>query len=157
MDIKEFYDADEQRRSSQEFPYGLEWKDAADPAHFYDVFWVADTGELYTMRKNALSKWPGLVDQEEVETIRNEIQEYEAGVKELLSGILHPLHRSAKQAQAPSRSLESEDDDSISSLQVEVLAHIADHAQVDKRLEGWEQAISSPNSLAWLRKRLGTQ
>ena len=47
MDIEEFYDADPRRRSSEEFEYGREWRDAAGGRT--EVSWVQDTGELYAM------------------------------------------------------------------------------------------------------------
>ena len=47
MNIEEFYEADERRRRSEEIELGTEWHDAA--GRRYEVSWVADTGELYTM------------------------------------------------------------------------------------------------------------
>jgi hypothetical protein len=37
---------------------------------------------------------------------------------------------------------------------VEVLAVLADRAQVDTALDGWEDAIAQPDSLAWVRARV---
>jgi hypothetical protein len=47
MDIEEFYDADERRRTSEEIQFGDEWTDA--DGRRYEVLWVADTGEVYAM------------------------------------------------------------------------------------------------------------
>ena len=47
MDIEQFYEADERRRRSEEIELGTEWHDGAGSR--YEVSWVADTGELYTM------------------------------------------------------------------------------------------------------------
>ncbi len=51
MDIEQFYDADERRRTSHEFEYGRDWHDAAGVR--YEISWVADTGEIYSMREPA--------------------------------------------------------------------------------------------------------
>lgn len=47
MDIEEFYDANEQRRESEEIELGSQWRDAA--GHNYELNYVVDTGELYLM------------------------------------------------------------------------------------------------------------
>jgi hypothetical protein len=47
MDIEEFYSADERRRQSAEIELGTNWFDAA--GNRYELSWVEDTGELYTM------------------------------------------------------------------------------------------------------------
>lgn len=51
MDIAEFYDADPRRRESEEIIYGDGWTQAGDPHSTYRVSWVADTGEVYTVRE----------------------------------------------------------------------------------------------------------
>jgi hypothetical protein len=47
MDIEEFYSADERRRQSSEVELGTNWFDAK--GNRYELSWVEDTGELYTM------------------------------------------------------------------------------------------------------------
>jgi hypothetical protein len=47
MDIEEFYSADERRRQSAEVELGTNWFDAQGSR--YELSWVEDTGELYTM------------------------------------------------------------------------------------------------------------
>ena len=47
MNIEEFYDADERRRESPELELGNEWRDA--DGYRYDLSYVVDTGELYSM------------------------------------------------------------------------------------------------------------
>jgi hypothetical protein len=47
MDIEEFYDANEQRRESEEHEFGAEWRDAA--GNVYELNFVVDTGEVYLM------------------------------------------------------------------------------------------------------------
>lgn len=47
MDIEQFYSADERRRQSAEVEFGTNWFDAK--GNRYELSWVEDTGELYTM------------------------------------------------------------------------------------------------------------
>ena len=47
MDIEQFYSSDERRRQSSEVEFGTNWFDAKGSR--YEVSWVEDTGELYTM------------------------------------------------------------------------------------------------------------
>jgi hypothetical protein len=47
MDIEQFYDGDERRRESAEVEFGTEWHDSR--GNRYELSWVEDTGELYTM------------------------------------------------------------------------------------------------------------
>jgi hypothetical protein len=47
MDIEEFYSTDERRRHSAEVELGTNWFDAK--GNRYELSWVEDTGELYTM------------------------------------------------------------------------------------------------------------
>lgn len=49
MNIEEFYAEDERRRASVEIEFGRDWRDAKGVR--YELSWVADTGELYTMRE----------------------------------------------------------------------------------------------------------
>jgi hypothetical protein len=47
MDIEQFYSGDERRRQSTEVEFVTNWFDANGSR--YEVSWVEDTGELYTM------------------------------------------------------------------------------------------------------------
>jgi hypothetical protein len=47
MDIEQFYSGDERRRQSTEVEFGTNWFDANGSR--YEVSWVEDTGEMYTM------------------------------------------------------------------------------------------------------------
>lgn len=49
MDIEEFYAENETRRRSAEIELGTDWTDAGGAR--YELSWVTDTGELYTMRE----------------------------------------------------------------------------------------------------------
>jgi hypothetical protein len=51
MDIEEFYEEDPRRRASNEIELGAEWKDSDDVN--YELNYVVDTGELYTMAEPA--------------------------------------------------------------------------------------------------------
>lgn len=52
VDIDQFYEQDERRRSSPELELGRDWHDADGIR--YEVSWVEDTGELYVMREPVL-------------------------------------------------------------------------------------------------------
>ena len=45
----EFFDK-APRRDSGLVPYGLAWRDGADPEAFFSLHWIEDTGELYVVR-----------------------------------------------------------------------------------------------------------
>lgn len=50
-DIHGFYEADPRRRASDEVTFGDTWTRTSDPHATYRLLWVADTGELYTVRE----------------------------------------------------------------------------------------------------------
>jgi hypothetical protein len=64
MDIEEFYSADERRRQSAELELGTNWFDAK--GNRYELSWVEDTGELYTMTEfvPAVDSWTPFGDIE---------------------------------------------------------------------------------------------
>jgi hypothetical protein len=47
VNIEDFYSADERRRDSEEIELGTDWHDKQGAR--YELSWVVDTGELYTM------------------------------------------------------------------------------------------------------------
>lgn len=51
MNIEEFYEEDPRRRASAEIELGAQWKDSHDVN--YELNYVEDTGELYTMTEPA--------------------------------------------------------------------------------------------------------
>ncbi|MDQ6797875.1 MAG: hypothetical protein M3011_07635 [Actinomycetota bacterium] len=55
MDIEEFYDADERRRTSDELQFGQDWHDVH--GRRYELNWIADTGELYVMQDDPPMVW----------------------------------------------------------------------------------------------------
>lgn len=55
MDIEEFYDGDDRRRTSDELQFGEDWHDGY--GRRYEVNWVADTGELYVMADEPPPIW----------------------------------------------------------------------------------------------------
>jgi hypothetical protein len=55
MDIEQFYDADPRRRPSTEVELGTEWRDTLGVR--YELNWIAETGELYTMREPVPPEW----------------------------------------------------------------------------------------------------
>jgi len=55
VDIEEFYDADERRRTSDEMQFGQDWHDLH--GRRYELNWIADTGELYVMQDDPPMVW----------------------------------------------------------------------------------------------------
>jgi hypothetical protein len=42
----------------------------------------------------------------------------------------------------------------VDTVTVEMLATIPDRAELDRRFEGWQDAMAQPDGLAWVRSRL---
>jgi hypothetical protein len=55
MDIEQFYDADPRRRPSAEVELGTDWRDSFGVR--YELNWIVETGELYTMREPVPYEW----------------------------------------------------------------------------------------------------
>jgi hypothetical protein len=73
MDIDQFYDSDPRRRPSREVSFGMNWSDATDPQHLWDLFWVADTGELCLMQKPAPPKWLPVITRHDALALAREL------------------------------------------------------------------------------------
>lgn len=79
MNIHEFYEADERRRTSEEVEFGDGWTEHADPHATYRIHWVADTGEVYAVREphpgGILARYLDEldVDQADVDALKVEI------------------------------------------------------------------------------------
>lgn len=156
MDIEEFYDGDQRRRDGEDRQYGLDWSDAADEHHLWDLYWNSGTGELYLMRKPVVKPaasvdpiigWAGPALGDEL----REVGRIEHRIVAAAENLIHPRHIQAKTGQAsddPPKDALTED------LQVEVLGVVPDAAAVDEALSGWQEAMGEPNSLPWLRNRL---
>jgi hypothetical protein len=52
------------------------------------------------------------------------------------------------------RGAHSTDEKEIGEMSVAVVGHVQSREEVDRLLEGWEQAIEAPDSVAWLVQRL---
>ncbi len=76
MDLEEFYSADERRRHSAELEFGREWHDERGR---FEVSWVEDTGELYTMREPN----PGIVGDAFGDMRVPRVSEHDLGVEVL--------------------------------------------------------------------------
>jgi len=113
VNIEEFYDADPRRRPSTEVELGTEWRDTLGVR--YEISWIADTGELYSMREPV------------------------APEREDPFGGLHVRTGPS----AP-----------VAGMTVAVLASIATREQLEQVLDGWEEEMDRPNSVAWLAGRL---
>ena len=112
MNIEEFYEADERRRESQELELGNEWRDTR--GYRYDLSYVVDTGELYSMASP-------------------EGDTYEDPFGDM--------------AVMP---------EPIEALAVEVLAVIPTTDELHSALAGWQDEMTKPNSIEWVRTRVAT-
>jgi hypothetical protein len=166
MDIEEFYDGDPRRREGEDVSYGLNWSDAAQPHRRFDLYWNDGSLELYLMAKpiegfpaaetmqNALTGWVGVSlrdDWRELEVIEHRI----VGAAEHL---IHPGQVQAKTGQASPRYDPDQIKDVLTQqIEVEVLGTVADQAEADRILEGWQEAMKEAGSIAWLRTRLSQE
>lgn len=157
MRLEEFYDADERRRLSPEVAFGLAWTIGDPPSSLADLYWIQDTGELYLMHKPCPAHWLPVVDHERVRQWVEGIQDVAAGAVEEVEELFAPRHRLAKHAteRALEHGEELEDADKDDS-EVEVLAKVGSRAEVERLLEGWQEAILRPNSVRWLRERVAS-
>lgn len=157
MDIEEFYAADERRRASEEIGYGMAWSSALDSDHLWDCWWVAATGEVYTLRKPSPPKWLPLLAPEERARLAHGVQLLGREALELAGTLVHPRHHSSKTSgTGPERAgTEGREADDVQQLQVEVLAVVPDRDELERRLVGWKDQVLQRDSLAWLRRQLG--
>ncbi len=148
MDIAEFYDTDERRRRSEELSFGLDWRDAEDPQHLLDLYWVRDTGELYFMAKPA-RHWPSIVNPADAESLGAGIQEIEEGLSNLTHNLFHPGHRETKAGSAagPHQSEEASSKD----LRVEIVGVVPGEDELRLVLSGWRDRLGKPDGAAWVR------
>jgi hypothetical protein len=110
VDIEQFYEEDPRRRASDESEFGRDWHDADGVR--YEISWVRDTGELYSMSEpdgSIISD--GLGDENMV-----------------------PM---------PAKL-----------VLVEVLGTVDSADGVQQVLSGWPEAMTGPDSLAWVRDRI---
>jgi hypothetical protein len=110
VDIEEFYDGDERRRTSDELQFGQDWHDRH--GRRYELNWIEATGELYVMQDDPPPMWSDPFG--DVVAMR----------------------------------VDSDD------LGVRVLKLVHGRDQVLQLLSGWEDVMSSPDSVAWLIDRL---
>lgn len=153
VDIDAFYEADPRRRASPERSYGLDWQDQADADHLYDLGWVADTGELYLLRKPRPSAWFPVVTREDLDNFVRTLKDLAHDVTAVTARLverLHPRHARAKTTMHLERHEEAYNEE----LVVDVLAVIASAQEVEAILTDWEEHVSTPNGLAWVRDRL---
>ena len=153
MDIEEFYDTDPRRRSGEDRQFGLGWRDASDERSLWDLYWNSGSGELYLMRKpvvDPLVGWTGYA----LEDNARAVSRIEHRILGAAQHLIHPRQIRAKTGD------ESEDYNKealTEDLEVEVLGVIPDGQQVERVLAGWEDAMSRPDSLSWLRARLSAE
>lgn len=150
MDIEEYYDADPRRRDAEERAFGSHWNLTDDPRHLWDVFWNSGTGELYLMAKPVRS---GLVGWN-IEDAKDDIRALEALGHRIVSELEHLVHPRQVRAKTGSDPGEKYKDALTEELEVEILAVITSADKVAAVLDGWQQQVSQPDSLTWLRERV---
>jgi hypothetical protein len=157
MRLEAFYDADERRRRSPEVAFGLAWTTGDPPSGLADLYWIQDTGELYLMHKPRPREWLPVVDHERVREWVEAVQDVAAGAVEEVEELFVPRHRLAKRAgERALEHAEEREDTEEDDIDVEVLATVPSRADVDRLLDGWQEAILRPDSVRWLRERVAS-
>lgn len=90
MNIREFYDADPRRQTSEEISFGDGWTVEDDEHSTYRLNWVVDTGEAYVVRE----PHPGGILARYLDQLRVD----QADVQELLVEVLAAADRYAVEA-----------------------------------------------------------
>lgn len=150
MDIEDFYDQDPRRRAGSDYSYGLDWSDAAQPDSRFDLYWNDASKELYLMAKpghDPRFPWVGVAlvdDWRDLEALEHRIV---AEAEQLI----HPRHIQAKTGEASPRHAKER---LTEQLTVEILGTVDSEAQVERILDGWQQAMNEPDSVSWVRARL---
>ena len=153
MDIEEFYDADPRRREADERAFGWDWNLTADSQHRWDLFWNAGTGELYLMAKPVHSRLVGW----NIEDAKDDLRALEALGHRIGSGIEHLVHPRQVRAKTGSDIGEKYKDALAEELTVEVLGVIPSADAVTSLLSGWQDHVSQPDSLSWVRERVAAR
>ena len=151
MDIEDFYDSDPRRRGVDELTFGLDWSDAGDTEHLDDLFWNSATGELYLMRKphpSGLMGW-------DMYDLKDELREIDDIGHRILGAAAHLLHPGQLRAKTGQTPVEATKDALTQELTVEIVAVVPDEAAVRTLLDGWDGEVDKPDSMRWLRERLG--
>lgn len=153
VDIDQFYDNDPRRRQSEEVSYGIGWAEGSPPKRVADLFWVADTGELYLMFEPSSPNWLPLISHDDLTRWVEDAQDLAAGAVELVHGMLHPRHHLSKTERLhPDHAAGADPYDR--QLVVEIVGVLASRAEVEVVLAGWELALRAPDSIGWLHQRV---
>jgi hypothetical protein len=150
MDIEEYYDADTRRREAEERGFGSDWNLSDDPHHRWDLFWNSATGELYLMTKPVHS---GLVGWN-VENAKDDIRALEALGHRIVSEIEHLVHPRQVRAKTGGDLGDKYKDALADELDVEILAVVPTAEDAGSLLAGWQEQVSQPDSLKWLRQKV---
>jgi len=153
LDIEEFYDADPRRRNAEERAFGWDWNLTADPHHRWDLFWNAGTGELYLMAKPVHNRFVGW----NIEDAKDDIRALEALGHRIVSEIDHLIHPRQVRAKTGSDPGDKYKDALAEELTVEILDVIPSADDVATLLAGWQEQVSEPDGVAWVRERVGSR
>lgn len=156
MDIEEFYAADRRRREGEDNSFGMDWTDATRPHNTFDLFWNDRSHELYLMAKPVNSPWLGFVRESLVTDARG-LEWVEHRIVGAAEHLIHPRHIQAKTGAEKPEAPDRWKDALTEELTVEVLASIPTLGKAEDVLDGWKQAMTQRDSVAWLRARLSEQ
>ena len=116
---------------------------------------MTDTGELYLLCKPRPPAWFPIVTHEDLDNVVRTLKDLPHDVAAATAALverLHPRHARAKTTTQPRR---HEDQDAYDEeLVVEVLAVVFSAEEVEAILSGWEEHVSTPDGLGWVRDRL---
>jgi hypothetical protein len=153
MDIEEFYDGDRRRKDGEDYSYGMSWSDATRPGLLFDLYWNDGSSELYLMSKPVAEPLIGWVGVSLVDDWR-ELENIEHRIVTEVENLIHPGHIRAKTGQESPWYIK---DALTEELMVEILGRVESKEEVDRILEGWQQAMTEHDSVSWLRGRLTDQ
>jgi hypothetical protein len=117
---------------------------------------VADTGELYLLCKPRPPAWFPIVTHEDLDNFVRTLKDLPHDVAAATAALVERLHPRHARAKTTTHLRHHEDEDAYDEeLLVEVLAIIFSAEEVEAILSGWQEHVSTPDGLAWVRDHLG--
>jgi len=166
MDIEEWYAADPRRRQGRELAFGMGWAEGSPAKWLADLFWNDETGELFLLRKPVPPAWLPVITPEDLKRWLGEVQNLGAEVVEATRQALHPRHLRARGNETDPRVAESAPpaapatpgslapESQEDEADIEPLGVISSRVEIERILTGWQDALTEPDSLSWLRGQL---
>jgi len=137
-DLETFYTVDPKRRLSPEYDFGVWWKDSAFGT--WRVSWVADTGEVYALRRGFEKSETILLAGEMVTVTTAGLPNTDGPL--LVLGVIPESRGECQPAGYCHKDFHG-------------IGCPADRAyNVETVLDGWAEICGTPNSLSWVRERV---